>query len=66
MKHAFLMLVAVVTLALVSAGCVVRTGPAHRRGHGAHPHSHRHDHCHHRGKKHKRVCHSHPHGPGHH
>ncbi len=54
------------TFAFGSIGCVVRTrtGPAYRDGH---PSSHRHDHCHNRGGKHnKRVCHSHPHGPGHH
>lgn len=51
-------------VALGLSGCVVRTGPEYR---GGHPHSHRHDHCHDRGgKHHKRVCHSHPHGPGHH
>jgi hypothetical protein len=55
----------VIALLLVSvSGCVVRTRPAHRHGH---PASHRHDHCHHRGGTHnKTVCHSHPHGPGHH
>lgn len=57
--------IALLSLTFASA-CVVRTGPAHRHG-GGHPSSHRHDHCHDRGgKHHKRVCHSHPHGPGHH
>ncbi len=55
-----------ILVALLAAGCVVRTGPAHRHRHG-HPDRHRHDHCHDRGgKHHKRVCHDHPHGPGHH
>jgi hypothetical protein len=63
-RHALLILAALVMMFL--AGCVVRTrtGPAYRSGH---PNSHRHDHCHDRGgKHHKRVCHDHPHGPGHH
>jgi len=51
---------------LFAGGCLVRTGPAHRHR-GGHPDKHRHDHCHDRGgKHHKRVCHDHPHGPGHH
>lgn len=56
------------TLTLGAGGCFVRTGPAYRQGGGGgHPDSHRHDHCHDRGgKHHKRVCHSHPHGGGHH
>lgn len=62
------------TLALAAAaslllsGCLVRTRTGHRAQHsGAHPADHRHDHCHDRGgKHHKRVCHSHPHGPNHH
>ena len=56
--------IALLSLTFASA-CVVRTTPAHRGG--GHPSSHRHDHCHDRGgKHHKQVCHSHPHGPGHH
>ena len=55
-----------VALAVGSAGCFVRTTPprqhSHRHGHHGSQH-----HCHHRaGKLHKRVCHAHPHGPGHH
>jgi hypothetical protein len=65
MKLAISLLAAIVASALtLSAGCVVRTTPAHRHGH---PDRHRHQHCHDRGgKHHKRVCHAHPHGPGHH
>jgi len=60
----FLGAVVAVGLALASSGCVVRTGPAHRHGHHARSAE---QHCHDRGgKHHKRVCHSHPHGPGHH
>jgi hypothetical protein len=49
------------------AGCIIRTEPRHRhhrrevRGHGSHQH------CHYKGGPHRRrVCHSHPHGGGHH
>ncbi|MBK9032769.1 MAG: hypothetical protein IPL61_16120 [Myxococcales bacterium] len=63
----FALILAVAGIALsTSAGCLVRTRthPAHAQGH---PASHRHEHCHDRGgKHHKQVCHSHPHGPGHH
>jgi len=60
-------LVIPILVALLAAGCVVRTGPAYRHGHGGHPDKHRHQHCHDRGgKHHKQVCHDHPHGPGHH
>ncbi|MBP8810137.1 MAG: hypothetical protein KBG48_23105 [Kofleriaceae bacterium] len=58
----------VLALATLSSACVVRTRtrPVHHQQVG-HPASHRHEHCHHRGgKHHKRMCHSHPHGPGHH
>jgi hypothetical protein len=51
---------------LTSTGCLVRTG---RRSQGlsGHPDKHSHQHCHDRGgKNHKQVCHTHPHGPGHH
>lgn len=59
-------LVLVAMAAALAGGCVVRTGRSHHAVYG-HPASHRHDHCHHRGGKHdKRVCHDHPHGPGHH
>ncbi|MEZ4401890.1 MAG: hypothetical protein R3B06_17810 [Kofleriaceae bacterium] len=55
-----------VALALGPAACTIRTG-AHQHGVSGHPASHRHQHCHDRGgKHHKQVCHSHPHGPGHH
>ncbi len=47
-------------------GCVI-VSKKPRHGHSAHPSNHRHDHCHQRGRHGKnRVCHSHPHGPGHH
>ena len=48
------------------AGCFVRTGRS-QQGLSGHPDKHSHQHCHSRGGKHdKTVCHTHPHGPGHH
>jgi hypothetical protein len=66
MKRFAPILTALLALSFVT-GCVVRTtGRSHRHSHG-HPDKHRHDHCHDRGgKHHKRMCHDHPHGPGHH
>ncbi len=53
-------------------GCIF-VAKKHDGRHGAHPSSHRHEHCHDKGKHHKKgkhgkkqVCHSHPHGGGHH
>jgi len=66
MKLHALFLALAVAGAGFTTGCVVRTGHHHHAASG-HPAKHRHDHCHARGGKHnKRVCHSHPHGPGHH
>lgn len=49
---------ALVGFLLMASGCIVVSG---------HPSRHAHQHCHARGgKHHKQVCHSHPHGPGHH
>lgn len=55
-------------VASVTGSCVVRARTGGSAGYlKAHPDKHAHDHCHGRGGKHdKRVCHSHPHGPGHH
>jgi hypothetical protein len=54
------------SISLAAGGCVVRTGKSQHAVTG-HPAKHRHDHCHAKGGPHdKRVCHSHPHGPGHH
>jgi len=54
-------------LVFCSSGCVVRTGPARRGQTVSHPHRHTHYHCHKRGHGHgAKVCHTHPHGPGHH
>jgi hypothetical protein len=54
------------SLAVGTSGCLIRSEP--RRGTTYRESgSHRHEHCHYRGgKHHKRVCHSHPHGSGHH
>lgn len=61
-------LIPILVASLLLGGCVVRPRPgthAHRRS--GHPASDHHEHCHDRGgKHHKRVCHSHPHGPNHH
>lgn len=63
---ALVLALAIAAPAFLSTGCVVRTGKSHHAVHG-HPDKHRHDHCHQRGGKHKkRMCHSHPHGGGHH
>ena len=64
-RTSLLVRVLVLALAAGSAGCLVRTGPGH--GHGRHPATASDHHCHDRGgKHHKRVCHAHPHGRGHH
>jgi hypothetical protein len=44
-----------VAVAVSLTGCIVVSG---------HPSRHTHQHCH--GHKKHRVCHTHPHGPGHH
>ncbi|HUS68411.1 MAG TPA: hypothetical protein VMZ28_27945 [Kofleriaceae bacterium] len=65
MTRSLFALVFGLALAAGATGCLVRTGPS--RGHSHHA-SHGSDHhCHDRGgKHHKRVCHAHPHGAGHH
>ena len=61
-----LLLLALVALVLPTSACTVRTGRNHSSLSG-HPANQNHEHCHDRGgKHHKTVCHSHPHGPGHH
>ena len=56
----------ILTTTVAAGGCVVRTGHTHGAL-GGHPERSSDRHCHARGGKHdKTVCHTHPHGPGHH
>lgn len=66
MKNFVLPMITALLVSTLGTGCLVRTRSGHQHVQGGHPSSHRHDHCHDRGRHHKRVCHSHPHGPSHH
>lgn len=65
-RLALALIIALVVPATTS--CAVRVRPGGSAAYiKNHPDQHAHQHCHSRGGKHdKRVCHSHPHGPGHH